>query len=487
MRAQQLLLVALLPLIQAQETVLGVFVFHRHGDRTSKSWPPASLTDLGYEQVYASGDFYRSRYVSNTSSSPIYGIAANNVKLSQLTVQAPADNVLQNSAQGWLQGLYPPVGQNLSTQRLGNGTEVSAPMSGYQLIPVNLVSSPASPSSSSVSENSAWLQGSSGCLNAIVSSNNYFISDDYMTTLASTNSFYQSILPAINGTFTSATDTYKNAYTIFDFVHVSEIHNSSLQGADLLTPAVLSQLQTRADQHEFNLAYNASDSIRAVAGSTLAAQVVQQLNATIAGQSASKLGAQFGAYASFLSFFALAQLPAVSVNFTGIVDYASSMVFELVTNATVSSSSYPSTSDISVRFLFSNGSAADNPLTAYPLFGQSSLEVPWPTFVTEMNKFAIGDQASWCKACGNTTGTCATATSASPSPSSTSLSSTSSSSNGSGMSKAVAGVIGAMVTLAVILGIEALILLLGGLRVVSKKALARRSTPAANGDDVVKA
>jgi len=39
------------------------------------------------------------------------------------------------------------------------------------------------------------------------------------------------------------------------------------------------------------------------------------------------------------------------------------------------------------------------------------------------------------------------------------------------MSAAIGGVIGAFVTLAVILGIEALIMLLGGLRIASKKRL----------------
>jgi hypothetical protein len=229
-------------------------------------------------------------------------------------------------------------------------------------------------------------------------------------------------------------------------------------------------LQTLADNHEFNLAYNSSDPIRAIAGSTLAAQIVQQLNSTIAGKSKQQIGIQFGAYASFLSFFGLAQLPAVSENFTGIVDYASSMTFELVTNATVSNTSYPTNDQISVRFLFSNGTAAENPLTTYPLFNQSELVLPWNTFADQMNKFAIGDQADWCSACGNTTGICAsTSTSTSSSASATT---TSSSSGSGGISKAVAGVIGAMVTLAVILGVEGLIILLGGLRLVSKKRLA---------------
>lgn len=207
---QALLLATLAPLIQAQETVLGVYIFHRHGDRTSKSFAPTVLTDLGYAQVHASGDFYRSRYVSSNASSPIYGIANDEVKNTQLSVQAPVDTVLQNSAAGFLQGLYPPVGATLGTQKLANGTSVEAPLNGFQLIPVNAVKSAAS---SANSENSAWLQGSSGCNNAVISSNNYFSSSEYLATLDRTNAFYQSLLPVINATISAAQDTYKNAYS----------------------------------------------------------------------------------------------------------------------------------------------------------------------------------------------------------------------------------------------------------------------------------
>ncbi len=187
---------------------------------------------------------------------------------------------------------------------------------------------------------------------------------------------------------------------------------------------------------------------------------------------------QFNAYASFLAFFGLSKLPLLSDNFTGIVDYASSMAFELVTTAPVTSTSYPTPEQISVRFLFSNGSAAYNGLTAYPLFGQSKTTLPWNTFTAEMAKIAIGDQASWCKACGNTTGVCASTTSTTTStggeaPATVSGASSSSSDfQGSGISTVVAGVIGAVVTLAVILGIEVIVMLLGGLRLVRKKAFA---------------
>jgi hypothetical protein len=249
---------------------------------------------------------------------------------------------------------------------------------------------------------------------------------------------------------------------------VATINNATIQSSSLLTPETLHQLQTLADQHEFALAYNASEPIRAITGATLAAQIVQHLNSTITSKSASSLGIQFNAYATFLSFFGLSQLPAASENFTAVVDYASSMTFELVTNATVTSSSYPALTDIAVRFLFSNGSAAYNPLTAYPLFGQSSTVLPWNTFVAEMNKFAIGDATTWCKACGNSTGTCAaTVTAASTTPSTSSAAVGSS----NGLSNSAAGVIGAMVTLAFVAGAGALVLFAGGFRLVSKKAL----------------
>ena len=264
---------------------------------------------------------------------------------------------------------------------------------------------------------------------------------------------------------------------VWDLIQTSLIHNNTIQSSGLLTPSAILQLQTLSDHHEFNLAYNSSDPIRAIDGSVLAAQVVQQLNTTIAGKSATPIGIQFGEYASFLSFFGLAQLPAVSVNFTGINNFASSMVFELVTNSTVNATSYPSTDDISVRFLFRNGSDLSYPLEAYPLFGQSQTELPWTTFMSQMDMFAIGSQTAWCNACGSTSTACSSSSTSSSSGSASS-SSTPGSSSGSGsggVSRPVAGVIGAMVTLAVILAIIALLMLAGGFRFVRKGSVATRN------------
>ncbi|KAL9621455.1 MAG: hypothetical protein Q9160_004098 [Pyrenula sp. 1 TL-2023] len=452
----------------AQETILGVYTFSRHGDRTAKSTPPTNLTNLGYSQVFASGSYFRQRYVDSGAASRIAGVNADVVKLSQLAVSAPLDNVLMNSAQGFLQGLYPPVGAQLGSDALRNGSIVQPPLNGYQLIPIQQVSTGTG------SEDAAWLQGAQNCQNAMISSNNYFITKEYQGLLRSTQSFYGGLSPMVNATFPSQQISYKNAYAIFDLLNVASIHNRTFPSSDLLTDSTLSQLRTLADQHEYSLAYNASEPARAISGATLAGQVVKALNDTITGQSKAKLNIQFGAYASFQSFFGLARLPETNPDFYGIPDYASMMSFELVTNA--SANPFPSADDISVRFLFHNHTASnDNEPVAYPLFGQPQTVLPWKTFASSMNAFAISDQKDWCRACGNSTGVCATSSGITPPVSSGSPSA--SGSNSGGISKVVAGVIGALVTLAVVLGAQILIMLLAGLRVVSKKRLATAPSP----------
>lgn len=204
-------LIALLSLLPGEaltETVLGAYIFHRHGDRTSKSWPPTSLTALGADQTYVSGQWYRNRYIASNSTHTILNIASDIALLSQMSITAPVDNVLQSSAEVFTQAIYPPAG-TAATQTLANGEEVQAPLNGYQYIPVNIVSSAAS---SSGAEDNPWLQGSSGCAKAVVSSNDYFQSSEYLELLNSTRQFYQDLLPVYNTTFDSSEATFKNAY-----------------------------------------------------------------------------------------------------------------------------------------------------------------------------------------------------------------------------------------------------------------------------------
>ncbi|GAB0136032.1 hypothetical protein EsDP_00004349 [Epichloe bromicola] len=429
------------------ERILGVYIFHRHGDRTAKAWPPANLTSLGAAEVRSSGAFYRRRYVEPGAPLRIAGVSPDAAAaLPQLSVTSPRDAVLRGSASAFLQGLYPPT------------VEAQPPVP----VPVDAVPVDAA------AENQGWLQGSSGCDKGVASSNAYLASADYGETLRATEPFYQALLPVINSTFGRDAANFKNAYTIFDYINVAMIHNSSMPSGDLVTDDTLSALRALASTHEWNLAFNASEPVRAIAGSLLAGHVLGSLQAVVDGgggggaaaASPPRLSVQFGPYGTFMAFFGLAQLPLASPDFYGICDYASSMVFELYT---ASSAARPSADDMSVRFLFANGTAAAaDRLRPFALFGQDRTSLPWNDFKSAMGRFAVAgtDTRQYCQLCGGTGPACADG------------STDSSGGGGSRVSKPVAGVIGALVTLIVILGLQAAVMLFGGLRLVKKSTLA---------------
>ena len=134
------------------------------------------------------------------------------------------------------------------------------------------------------------------------------------------------------------------------------------------------------------------------------------------------------------------------------------MAFELFTNASAinSAGGFPSAKEIYVRFLYANGTAsnASKPVP-YPLFGFDQDVLTWDEFNTGMSKFAVQSTKQWCEICGNTDGSCSPSALGGSSDSSATSSASSQSESGNGLSPAVNGVIGAMTTFAIILGIIA--------------------------------
>ena len=151
------------------------------------------------------------------------------------------------------------------------------------------------------------------------------------------------------------------------------------------------------------------------------------------------------------------------------------MAFELVTN---SSSKTPSQDDVSVRFYFVNGTAAENKFSTFPLFGQKETTLTWSAFEKGMSKFAVQGQDDWCNLCGDSSPSCG---SNNATTSSTGGNDASTSSSSGGVSKPVAGVIGALVTLVVILLVQGLVMLAGGFRLVKKSSLQQASGQVASG------
>ncbi|KAJ5598888.1 hypothetical protein N7510_000005 [Penicillium lagena] len=435
---------------------MSVFVKWRHplsGDST--------LTDLGYSEVFEAGSFYHARYIDNSSVKYIQSISSKVADLTQIQASAPVDAVLQNSATGFLQGVYPPVGTKYGSMKLANGTTVQSPLQGYQLISLSVVATGEN------SEDANWLQGTTSCPKATVSSNNYFLSSQYNELLSSTTDFYHSLAPILTAAFNESSMTYLNAYEIFDYLNVARIHNSStdFSHSGLLTNSVYHQLMTLANTHGYGLAYNASEPVRLIAGAILAGEILQGLNNTITG-TGELLDLQIGSYGTIFSFFGLMRLPKASMDFNGIPDCASSFVFELVTNAT--GGGIPVTDEIRVRFTLHNGTltGSDEPV-GYPLFGTSNELISWSDFVSETQKIAVTSDTNLCEMCELMTGSCATL------DSNASITADDSSSGSDGVSRPVAGVIGAMVTLAVILGLEALFFLTGGFTITQRRKVDR--------------
>jgi hypothetical protein len=265
----------------------------------------------------------------------------------------------------------------------------------------------------------------------------------------------------------SQTPTLMLIELVFDLINVARIHNATIPSGTLLDDPTVLNLQFYANQHEWGLAYNASDNARAFSGMQLAGEMLQFFNTSISGKGASKIGIQFGAYATMLSLFGLLDLQAASPNFMGVPDYASSMAFEVFTPGD-GATTYPDPSTMQVRFLYSNQSTGIiGAPTQFNLFGGQANSVAYTDFVSKVGGFAIQTTQEWCTLCGNTTGNCAQFANSSSSSGSTG--------SKSHMSLAVAGVIGAMVTLAVVLGAEALIALILGLRLVKKHRAASGS------------
>jgi hypothetical protein len=185
----------------------------------------------------------------------------------------------------------------------------------------------------------------------------------------------------------------------------------------------------------------------------LAGEVLKYMNDAISSQGAKKFGIQFGAYATFLSFFGLVDLPKANGDFMGVVDYASSMTFELFTEKDASAG-FPGTDDLQVRFLFHNGTASNTSApVAYPLFGGSANAVSWNDFQSRLDKFAIKSTQQWCEMCGNIDGRCfkqAYVLRSDP------------------VSPAIAGFIGALVT-AFVFGVVMLLMHVSGLRLANAR------------------
>ena len=334
-----------------------------------------------------------------------------------------------------------------------------------------------------------YLGGQIGCPAWGVAAQNYFSTPEFLQTQAISQSIYSTIGPVLlSDVLIDEAWDYFNAYAIYDYINYHNVHNTTV--ASLLSDprfinsatnvSYLDTLRWYADEQQYawlgnvnaynnltgeGLPGNVEGSISTIAGNMLAAKLLGQLQTNIgsAGEYY-KLNLLFGDYQPLMSFFALAQLPTLDSHFYGLPDFASVAALELFSYTTEDSGTeYPSEDDLWVRFWFRNGTAPEEEFQAYSLFnfGPSQMDLPWVTFQDEMYKILVSDVGDWCTQCGAELLFCA-AWNSSNAVTGTEFSS--SSGSGSAVSPAIAGVIGAIVTLVIAGLLFALAMLFGGVR-----------------------
>jgi Histidine phosphatase superfamily (branch 2) len=463
------------------EHIWSTIIYSRYGDRTPYILPTANtLTPLGANQMYSAGNRFRDRYLAGTpgnGNTIIQGISPFQLNNDQVSIVSLTDQFVVASAQAFMQGLYPPLQASSNAtfingqSQLANGSNVLSPLDGYQY--------PQIDTASPLDLNSIWLEGANNCPIYSTSRSDYFNSPAYANLLTTTRDFYHGLQPALlNGIFVNSSVNYLNAYLIFDYLNYGSIHNSSF--GNNLSLEDLTRAKLLADNWMWAVYGNTSasglnpgDHIRAIAGRTIANRIVQSLYANINTQGAfDKLTLLFGGFEPMISFAALAGLASdQNPQFSGVPEYGSSMVFELYSLAqNDTGNEYPSTTDLNVRFFFMNGTSDSAELVAYPLFGNgpSGIAMTFSDFVAGMQKFMILSAGDWCETCASYSIFC---------PALRGGGSNGSPGSRGGSKKAlspvVGGVIGAVVTMAVLGLVIAVAMLFGGIRLYRQRTKRR--------------
>ncbi|KAH8597812.1 histidine phosphatase superfamily [Bisporella sp. PMI_857] len=443
----------------------GTFIFTYHGERRPViANNGENLTPLGAQQLLSAGRDFRNLYINPpvngsqiTTTAPINGMNINPIDNSQILILSTPWDYVTASTQAFMQGLYPPRDALIVDEEsmLSNASLVQYPLDGYQY-PQILAVTP-------LDYNYISLSGSRDCSAYSQAFQEIINSDMYAAEAARTQNFYDRLATSVFADLASTSVTFYNAYQLYDYALYQYNHNATIFRS--LSAGDLAQLHSLASQQQFLLnTPNWLGTISAISGATLAARVVDELAAVVdtRGQY-QKMSLLFGSFQPFLAFFALSNLsngPAAS-RFSYLPRHGSSMVFELFSSKSDQNSTFPSTENLWVRFQFRNGSSDTDPLIAYPLFGRpnSETDMTWRDFVDGMGTFSMTNLSSWCNVCQGVTLYCQALRSAQASSGSTSNSG--SGSKKGGISPAVAGVIGAAVTIAVFILAGAILAMLG--------------------------
>lgn len=469
---------SLAPLISAQdpsnnETIWASVIYTFYGDRTPLVWPLQNvLTSLGAKQLYSAGSFFRQRYLTGGQDEGNSGLAIDKISTdiidsSEIFIMSTAEQFVGGSTIAFMQGLYPPT--NTSTgvaPRLisspVNESAIQGPLGNYQYPQLFMASSQ--------DPNQILINGHVYCPLYYDARSEFDSSEEAMQIKSRTQEFYDGFqLDIFNETFPGQNISFGHAYLVFDYLNYGYVHDENVD--QKLSVVDLARVRDLADQQV--RAWNGYSTggepisgtpIQTIAGQTLAAKIVQQLVTNLQSQGGTaKLNLLFGSFEPLVSFSALTGVAKANTALSGLPNPGSSMVVEMYSNTSDNGGSYPDPKDLYVRFLFRNGTDSSSRLVSYPLFGEdNNHNLSLNDFLRNTQNLSIATIADWCSVCQSDRLFCA-AFSSNGFDGNSDLPLRRAAVSGA-MKPVVAGIIGAIVALAVASIIFALFILVGGFR-----------------------
>ncbi|CEJ58510.1 hypothetical protein PMG11_07164 [Penicillium brasilianum] len=435
------------------EKVWGVFAYTVHGDSTPNVLAearPRFLSDYGANQLAAAGAAFRDRYLSSgegftVSDSAIQYISASVLDSKDVGIFSTTDQFNIASAQAFMQGLYPPLGQSgmAPSDTGGNSSFDVSPLDGYQY--------PQIVTLGNGDPQSVMVAGQADCSMHQVAESEYRNGDYAREITEITDAFYVRLWhEVLSGVYAESSATYSNAVDISDYIEYEAVHNSTVQTQ--LTENEIRQARWWADHYTYatngQSDSNSQSTISAVspiAGQTLATSILRAFDLNIEKfGTAQKMTLLFGGAEPAVALASLLGLAAEQrPNFYSRPVRGASLVFELYSyEADEVYPTYPGIDNLYVRFFMHNGTN-DTDFTSYSLFGYgpSHEYIPYSEFRSEVETFAVQSTQEWCLRCNSAAVFCTGVLDSNGSDSSK---------KNKGMAPAVAGVIGAVVTLAVI-------------------------------------
>ncbi|KAJ6600682.1 histidine phosphatase superfamily [Mycena sp. CBHHK59/15] len=366
-------------------SVLGVIVIARNGDRRAFYQDPKtyaySLTDstaLGVTDLHLLGTQLREAYLTPGSPSFISSISTDLADTQEVKVRAKAGgegSVVFDSSIALLQGLFPPTQRNKIT--LANQTVVTAPLGGYQYVPIETVEPGNDRSMESWTDCPAFEKHVAA----------FHDSAAFKAKAKEASSFLAEVKDYVFGRPT----TLENIWNIYDFMNTQLTYNQTY--AYRLPPSYIEQARALADWHEDGVFSDAqANGVGNVAGRTLLSTILGSLERIAFNGDPLQFMLVQTTYQPFISLFHQTDFVKEHPELKAIPNHGSALAIELRRG------SPPDMRDF-LRFKFKNGTADPEDWQLLHAFGHRA-DIPLTEFIYRAEGAAISSNKQWVQVCG---------------------------------------------------------------------------------------